>query len=670
MKKIAFIILVLFLCNSISAQRYFEANGIRYKVLTEADEASTFGTVSIAKPEVGEYEDDIVIPNVVKESEDQYADVYKVIGIEEQAFSESKYLHSVELPASIENIGKEAFKSSSLTKISIPTGNLTEIAESTFEDTKLISIKIPTTVKKINDRAFADCIFLAEVIIGEGVTDIGKEAFMNCYKIEKIVLPNSLRIIGDCCFIGCFRINSIVCGSNLKRIGRGTFYNCTSLRHIELPEGIKEIGPYAFGSSGLLDIEIPESLREIKEGVFANSMLRSVSLPQQLRIIGKYAFCGLYLNDSIKIPESVDVAQNAFENTSYDINKLQSEKKKFLNSHKKELIKVSLGNENIQIALGERSFLLIINKNMVFSPITIPANDNEYGTMKMCGIDYRVVSSEEIEIEKYGDLIGDIIIPDIVEIKDGSWKGKYIITAVGSMKNCYNIKKLRLPITIEKPFEPEQFCHSSITNVNIPEGITIIPNLLFYSCLNLQEVSLPQTLKSIGELAFAKTLISSIDIPTGTDIIGERAFSTNRKLVKVNLPSNIKIGRGCFRGTPFGEEYDKKNGEKNSENEKYDFENPKYANNEEFEKFKKQLDIYFHDVISFLDDKKNLDLFPTSGAYTKEYRQLYKQSLDKIKADSWMYPHFKGSFNPFSSYRRKFENDMENKEARNSGMLP
>jgi len=461
-KRFAFIVMTSFMCSSISAQRYFEANDIRYRVITDADEASTYGTVSVAKPEVGEYEDDIKIPNVVKESNDQYADAYKVISIDEKAFAGAKYLESVELPPTIETIGKEAFMKSSLKKIMIPVGNLTEIDESVFEETKLKSLEIPTTIKKIGNRAFANCFDLADVVVGEGLTDLGKESFMCCYSLESVSLPNSLRIINDDCFEYCYRVNKLTLGTNLKSIGNGAFYYCMSLRHVDLPEGLKEIGEGTFAKSGLVDIKIPESIREIKKNAFANSMLRSVSVPQRLRSIEKGAFYGLFLNNSINMPEGANVAQNAFDNTVFDAEALQNERKKYLKSHQKDIIKEIVTDKDIQISRGNggemgQEFLIIV-KGIAYCPSIIPLNDNEIGTMCMCGDSYSVVIGRGGD--SYGPqmksemLEGDVVIPDIIEIKDGLWKGKYVVSNMNVMdirdpSYKFRIKSARFPVILE-----------------------------------------------------------------------------------------------------------------------------------------------------------------------------------------------------------------------------
>ena len=323
-----------------------------------------------------------------------------------------------------------------------------------------------------------------------------------------------------------------------------------------------------------------------------------------------------------------------------------------MRNHQKQIIKESVKDNEVQVIMCDYNVILVI-KGIAYQPRVIPLNSEEYGTMRMYGSSY-----EEIK--------GDVVIPDVIEIKDGLWKGEYFVTEVGSMKGCRTINKLRLPLTIEKPFEPEQFSNSSITSVNIPEKIVDIPNGLFKSCYKLQEVSLPSNLKSIGDNAFTRTLISSIIIPEGTMTIGKGAFSVNRKLVDVTLPSNIIIGSNCFYGTPYGNKIENKNVEKKETNI---WDNPKYANDEEFKKYKKQLDIYFLDVNRFLENEKNLDLFPSDISYNKEFLRLYLQARDKFDADPWM-RSFKESWSLYMQYTDNYLEDINKKNRKNMDMLP
>ncbi|MFR5186423.1 MAG: leucine-rich repeat protein [Agathobacter rectalis] len=82
--------------------------------------------------------------------------------------------------------------------------------------------------------------------------------------------------------------------------------------------------------------------------------------------------------------------------------------------------------------------------------------------------------------------------------------------------------------------------------LNINTGITDIGADVFYNVNNLQEVNLPDGLKSIGDWAFANSDIRRLRIPDSVESIGEYAFScANCK--KIVLPSNLKsVGVNAF----------------------------------------------------------------------------------------------------------------------------
>ena len=130
MKRIYSILTLLFCAINLSlAQSTFEVDGICYKVVKEADEANLFGLVEVYAKPAGTYQGDIAIPNATEHD----GDSYKVIGISNGAFSSSRSLTSVSLPASIEYIGENAFQGcESLYTVRLTYGNLTTIGPKAF----------------------------------------------------------------------------------------------------------------------------------------------------------------------------------------------------------------------------------------------------------------------------------------------------------------------------------------------------------------------------------------------------------------------------------------------------------------------------------------------------------------------------------------------------------
>jgi hypothetical protein len=89
---------------------------------------------------------------------------------------------------------------------------------------------------------------------------------------------------------------------------------------------------------------------------------------------------------------------------------------------------------------------------------------------------------------------------------------------------------------------------SHVTSVIIPNGVTVIGPVAFFTCKQLAHVTLPSTLRTIGAAAFASNGLKSIVIPSATEI-GDNAFSNCTSLTSVTMPNNVtKIGDNAFSG--------------------------------------------------------------------------------------------------------------------------
>ena len=78
--------------------------------------------------------------------------------------------------------------------------------------------------------------------------------------------------------------------------------------------------------------------------------------------------------------------------------------------------------------------------------------------------------------------------------------------------------------------------NSSLERIVIPEGVVEISDDAFFSCINLKEVVLPNSLEYIGDSAFAHTAIEEIEISEDVSHVGKRAFSGCEKLVSLKVP--------------------------------------------------------------------------------------------------------------------------------------
>ena len=89
-----------------------------------------------------------------------------------------------------------------------------------------------------------------------------------------------------------------------------------------------------------------------------------------------------------------------------------------------------------------------------------------------------------------------------------------------------------------------------IQKIVIAEGVTSVGDNTFSWCQKVTSVTLPNSIKSIGEFAFANTGLKSITIPGSVSAIGEGAFSGCSLLTGVTLLNGVEtVGEGAFYNT-------------------------------------------------------------------------------------------------------------------------
>ena len=123
--------------------------------------------------------------------------------------------------------------------------------------------------------------------------------------------------------------------------------------------------------------------------------------------------------------------------------------------------------------------------------------------------------------------------------ENASWNlqnGVLTISGAGPMAN-YN--ELFLPPWLE--------LSDQIQRVNVDEGITTISPMAFYHGTNLKAVVMPDSVKSLGYLAFAGCTSLVLITMNGVEQIGNSCFFGCESLVNVTLPVGLKsIGDQAF----------------------------------------------------------------------------------------------------------------------------
>lgn len=290
---------------------------------------------------------------------------YKVVGIGEQAFSQSYNLKSVTIPESIEYIGDKAFeKCYNVTEVNYNAVRcadftLPEFAPFSFNNMyhgeyvypaddpdypdsywsayKLRTINIGATVERVPDYMFygmggtlAQADYTKRPVkikySKEGVTEInflgipkeiGNQAFRACVVLREITIPTGVQSIGQALFADCDTLATVTLPDDVEEIPAYFFMNCKELDNFVFPSQVKSINYEAFKNCAKLTnlANLPAGLLSIGPSAFrACQNITSVTLPAGLTTLGGYSFSDCTALPSIEIPAAVETIGNyAFE---------------------------------------------------------------------------------------------------------------------------------------------------------------------------------------------------------------------------------------------------------------------------------------------------------------------------------------------------------------------
>ena len=126
---------------------------------------------------------------------------------------------------------------------------VTTIGHAAFFNSAVTSVTIPDSVTSISDEAFINCPKLTNISIPNSVTYIGFSAFSSCTSLKSITLPSSLSFISGALFLGCSQLTTIHIPVSVTSIGNNAFAGCPSLMTVTYPGSKKQWDAITKGSN-------------------------------------------------------------------------------------------------------------------------------------------------------------------------------------------------------------------------------------------------------------------------------------------------------------------------------------------------------------------------------------------------------------------------------------
>ena len=317
------------------------------------------------------------------------------------------------------------------------------------------------------------------IILPNTITSIGHCAFY-LSSLSSITIPESVQTIKSSAFSCCYSLKTLIIEEGVTAIENEAFYHCSSLTSINLPNSIISIGDLAFNDcNSLAFVYIGNNLKHLGENVFeSNPSLTSITWN---------AISGPDSQWRFEPFSDVPVSSFTFGNDVVRIPDL-------LCSGLCEVTSIIIPNSVDSIGYGafERCYSL--------TSITIPNSVTNIGDNAF----YACSSITSITIPENVAFIGANAFSECTSLESIIWNA---IRCDGA---------------------PFYDLRSQVKSFTLGNAVEHIPGYLCYSMSSLCEISIPESVRSIGEQAFAWcTSLTSIEIPANIQNIGEKAFSSN-----------------------------------------------------------------------------------------------------------------------------------------------
>ncbi|MDE6009898.1 MAG: leucine-rich repeat domain-containing protein [Muribaculaceae bacterium] len=164
------------------------------------------------------------------------------------------------------------------------------------------------------------------------------------------------------------------------------------------------------------------------------------------------------------------------------------------------------------------------------------------------GLYYNILPDGEAQVCNAPDgirYIGDLIVPAVIFTEDGDFP----VTGIASFTfmDCTELTGITLPESIRKIGERAFTSCISLKNITIPRGVRTIGERAFSGCTGITEVNFECESATMGEGAFENVSALTWVYITGTPTVGKGAFANCTSLEWVEIEQGIEmIGGRAF----------------------------------------------------------------------------------------------------------------------------
>ena len=503
-------------------------------------------------------------------------------------FKSMKNLKKIVFNNDVESIGANAFEGcTALTSVEF-NGSCLSIGASAFKGcTALTEFTIPAGVEKIGDKAFDGCSKLATVKVDgmSNITEVGYNVFTGCNALTTVEVIGSgaagkyatatsgaysmlTNANGTVVLLApsaypltstgnVFTVPTMVGDTELKEISKYAYANNASLngKEVVIPEGVETIGAGAFRGTGITKVVVPSSvtkidpyafaecpnletvillcdLEEIPAYAFYNSKkLTNVQLPGSLKTVGDYAFMATDIR-SLYIGENVEsIGFEAFRDCA-------------------ALAELNFAEQSTLKVIGQAAFSGCRSLQKVIMPDTVEVL--KYSAFVGCYALEEVYVSAGLQVMEAYAFSACPVLTTFTMGNGAKMLGDYAFYTPGTTSGSFYYHSALVNVTIPDSVETigaYAFAGNSVMEEITLNGVTEIGEGAFMYATGLNRLNHNGALKRIGASAFIGSAIRNIDLED-VEYFGAQAFlgtnfRINNTAGKLTLNA-IEIGAGAF----------------------------------------------------------------------------------------------------------------------------
>lgn len=482
------------------------------------------------------------------------------------AFAGIGTLENIVLPENLNTIGSAAFSDTGIQTLKLPKSVTTLGNGAWMNCAALREVQWEAALTKIPVNTFEHCTALTQIELPDGIVEIGARAFGGNESLTKVTLPRTVRRIENAAFEGCSTLTDILLWPDVEEIAADAFANCANLTIRGWKGSAAEKAATSQGVNfAAADQEISYTLNAAQDGYLVSGcdenavLLVLPAVHNGLPVVGtaENAFTNCkYLQEVRVEAESVYLqvcdgilmdatgktlllypARRAGADLVIDENVTAIADYAF--AYCQNLRSITIGTQVETI--GDHAFdavndaLCLVVQDGSPAQLWASAHGVRYAS-ESTSFTYRL-EGDKAYITGYTGTLPETVVPAVI---DG-----YPV---------YAIENLRSPIlthvvvsegievigdsAFKAYFDYEKGYIRTLVSVSLPQSLKIISDDGFWGQENLQEITLGSVVE-IGQSAFGScTMLKQITLPDTLTTIGWRAFESSG-LTSLTIPVNV-----------------------------------------------------------------------------------------------------------------------------------